>query len=79
MTIRRPVAVRGDPVDSVVELLEALLADARAGQIVSFVAAYETDGGGTSHGWAWGKGAGRCTLLGEMERAKHRMLKQLDE
>lgn len=76
MPLPKAVALVGPPAAPVVDLLERLLAEARAGRIRSILCAYECDGGSSSHAWAWGQGASRLLLVGEAERAKARLMLQ---
>jgi hypothetical protein len=76
MPLPKAVGLVGAPAAPVVDLLERLLAEARAGRIRSVLCAYEYDSGSSSHAWAWGEHTSRLLLVGEAERAKARLLQR---
>lgn len=67
-------AVTGTPIPEVIEVLEAMLSDARAGDVRSIVAVYESEHGTVRHAWAIPDGSQHLALVGGIEVAKHSML-----
>lgn len=77
MTLRNVSEVVAKPVSAVVELLEAVLAEARAGKVQSVALAYATEKDRTtSHSFAWREGSSLLLLLGEAERMKYALIKR---
>ena len=76
--VSKIAAVSAKPATPVVELLESLLADARAGKIQSAAIVYETENGKEStYAYAWSE-CNAQQLVGEMERLKLRLLLQME-
>lgn len=68
--------VSAKPVESVIELLEKILADAKAGKITAVALATTTPAGGT--GTAWTGDAWVSHLLGSVAMLQHRLTQRID-
>ena len=74
--LSKVVPVQAEPVPDVVELLESLLADAKAGTLQWLIAAYDGAEKGTSgHAWAISQATGM--LVYELETVKLKLLRRV--
>lgn len=79
MSLTKVSEVVGVPCAQVCEVLESILADARAGRITSIICVYEYADGGSSHAIGWAT-ATLQLLIGQMEIVKGKLLRRhLDE
>ena len=60
--------------ENVVDLLEALLAKAKAGELRAVAAAYEYTDGATGHECAFGSYANRVTMVGRLHVASQHIV-----
>ena len=77
MSLPRVYSVAGAPAAAVVELLESMLAEAKAGRVKQAVIAWSDEGGHTCHAIAWEAHQSGLALVGELERTKLRLLRKL--
>ena len=69
----RQIPTFTEPVAGIVDMLENLLARAKAGEIRAIAACYEVTGEGTAHTFGWGKRTLPMALVGEMNLAMFAM------
>lgn len=67
------------PDAAIIERLEAVLAEARAGKIMGFVCVTSEADGETGCAWAIGPHAGIMSLVGELEATKLRLMHEFVE
>ncbi len=70
MSVTKLALVKREPSAAVVEELEELLARARSGELISFMASFELMEGKSGWVFAGGKGHSKAVLIGQMELAK---------
>jgi hypothetical protein len=78
MSLSRVAEVKSDPSAACVELLESLLAEAKAGQLTMLAIASVDEKGQGMHSFAWEGSNDRLQLLGAVERMKHGLLRKID-
>jgi hypothetical protein len=75
-SVTKVAAVKATADKDVVDLLESMLVDARAGQIRAIILVSENDTGETSHSFVFRIQELRPLVM-ELELAKHKFVKQL--
>ena len=78
MSLSRLAEVKSDPCAACVELLESLLADAKAGQLTMLAIASVDETGHGMHSFAYEAKTDRLQLLGAIERMKYGLLRKID-